>query len=359
MKLGKSLSDLAAEIERQQTVKKDYLVSTPALEVEVLPPESEEERGNIALRFEDQRFAIQETAHKQIGERLGIPRRYYEKMRLDLPELLAENVNHWFKKQPERRMVRTLDNQARAFLSDRYQMIDNFDVASVILPVFAGISGIQIKSCEITERRMYIKAVSTETRQEVKSRRVGDFVESGIVIMNSEIGLGSLSIQPFFHFLVCTNGMVRNQDGMKAYHVGRKHDLGENVYAVLSDKTKRLEDKATLSRVHDVLAASMDKVKFGEAVQKMESITQNRIQGDPVKAIEKTAEILKVSDTEQSSILRHLIEGGDLSQYGMMNAVTRTAEDLTSYDRATELETMGGYILDMPQRQWNLIATAA
>lgn len=358
MKLGKTLSELAAEIERQQEVKKDYLVSTPALVAEVLPAK-EGSKTDITLRFDDHYFPIQETAHKQIGERLNIPAKYYEKMRSDAPELLIDNINHWFKKEPEQRMIRTLDSQARAFLSDRYQTIDNYDVANVILPVFAQTPGIRVKSCEITEKRLYIKVVSEETRMEVKSRRVGDFVESGVVVTNSEIGLGSLSIQPFFHFLVCTNGMVRNQDGMKAYHVGKRHVLGENVYAVLSDKTKRLEDKATLSRVHDVLAASMDKVKFAEAVNKMEAITQNKIQGDPVKAIEKTAEILRVSDTEQSSILRHLIEGGDLSQYGLMNAVTRTAEDLPSYDRATEFETMGGLILDMPQRQWNLISTAA
>ena len=95
MRLGKTLSELAAEIERQQEVKKDYLVSTPALVAEVLPPEENETRAGVALRFEDQHFAIQDTAHKQIGERLGIPARYYEKMRVDSPELLVENINHW------------------------------------------------------------------------------------------------------------------------------------------------------------------------------------------------------------------------------------------------------------------------
>jgi len=35
------------------------------------------------------------------------------------------------------------------------------------------------------------------------------------------------------------------------------------------------------------------------------------------------------------SVLRDLIEGGNLSQYGLINALTRTAEDAKSYDRAT------------------------
>jgi uncharacterized protein (TIGR00255 family) len=46
------------------------------------------------------------------------------------PELLAANVNNWFHDQPQRRMVRTLDGKARAFLSDSYRTIDNLDVAA-------------------------------------------------------------------------------------------------------------------------------------------------------------------------------------------------------------------------------------
>jgi len=42
-----------------------------------------------------------------------------------------------------------------------------------------------------------------------------------------------------------------------------------------------------------------------------------------------------------------------------MNAVTRTAEDLESYDRATEFETFGGAIVDLPRKEWQRIAIAA
>ena len=41
-------------------------------------------------------------------------------------------------------------------------------------------------------------------------------------------------------------------------------------------------------------------------------------------------------------MLRHLIEGGDLSAYGLVNAVTHFAQDVDDYDRATEFEALGG-----------------
>jgi len=52
---------------------------------------------------------------------------------------------------------------------------------------------------------------------------------------------------------------------------------------------------------------------------------------------------LSLTQDEQSSVLRHLIEGGDLSQYGLINAVTRT--------RATEL--------DLKPTEWRDLALAA
>ena len=41
-----------------------------------------------------------------------------------------------------------------------------------------------------------------------------------------------------------------------------------------------------------------------------------------------------------------------------MNAVTRTAEDVESYDRASELEALGGAVVDLHARDWQQIATA-
>ena len=42
----------------------------------------------------------------------------------------------------------------------------------------------------------------------------------------------------------------------------------------------------------------------------------------------------------------------------MVNAVTRTAEDVASYDRATEIETLGYRLIELPQREWGAISNA-
>jgi hypothetical protein len=337
MKTGKTLSQLAAEIERQAAAKVDYVADTRNLEMINTAEGAQLAMQNGTLHT----MQVGPLAHRQIGERLGIPAKYYDRMLADAPDLLMSNVNNWFKQEPEKRLIRTLDGRARAFLSDRYQRIDNHHVAEIALPALLNVDGLEIMSAEITESRLYIKAVTHSITGKVESRRVGDLVEAGVMISNSEVGLGAVNVMPFFNFLVCTNGMVRNKEGMRSAH------------------TRAVLDRGVLLKVRDAIAAAMNEVNFNEAIQLMNAATTQQINGDPVKAIEVLSNDFGIDKGERTGILRHLIEGGDLSRYGLMNAVTRTAADLESYDRATEFETLGGRILDLPAANWSRIAEAA
>ena len=62
-----------------------------------------------------------------------------------------------------------------------------------------------------------------------------------------------------------------------------------------------------------------------------------------------------ITDDESSGVLQRLIEGNDLTLYGLSNAVTRHSQDVKDYDRATALEGIGYNILSMPARQWSRI----
>ena len=119
------------------------------------------------------------------------------------------------------------------------------------------------------------------------------------------------------------------------------------------------DDKALLLKVRDTIRASLDEGLFTRWVDRLEGTTERKLEGDVTKAVEVLSNRLSLTQDEQSSVLRHLIEGGDLSQYGLINAVTRTAEDAKSYDRATELEMAGATVLDLKPTEWRDIALAA
>jgi len=348
MKSGKTLVEMAQELQRQSEAKRDFIADTRTVE---MTPDGQLVLEN-GTRHE---FPVSDHAHSQIAARLDIPAKYYNRMRQEDPQLLSANVNNWFQDKPERRMVRTLDGQARAFLSDRYRRLDNFDLASSVLPVLGEMGdGIQIISAEMTETRMYIKVINKRLELEVQK---GDVVQAGMVLSNSEVGLGALKVEPLVYRLVCSNGLISADHAQKKYHVGRVA-ADEDAYELFSDETLKADDTAFFMKVQDTVRAAVDIAKFGTIVNRMREAIGQRIEGDPVKAVEVVAKEFGHSDKERSGILQHLIMGGDLSAYGMLNAITRTSQDVEDYDRATELERDGSRILTLPASIWRAVATA-
>ncbi len=359
MKTGKSLSELAKELERRANNKQDIVADTRHLVMGV--EHTEAENPTIYLRQKEAApgsatMEINDIAHSQIASRLDIPAKYYAKMRDSAPELLTRNVNHWFAGKPEKRLIRMLDGNVRAFLSDRYQRIENEQIANAVLPVLLGAADVRVESAEITDSRMYIKAVFPRIQREV---RPGDVVQSGIAISNSEVGQGAIKIEPLVYRLVCSNGMIVNSASMNARHVGGRIGKDDALYEILSDEAIKADDTAILLKVRDVVAASFDEVRFGTFVAQMSDAANDKMRGSPVEAVKVLARKYSLTEFEGNSVLSHLIEGADLSRYGMLNAVTRTAQDVVSYDRATELETLGGTILTLHSKEWKELAEAA
>lgn len=349
MKTGRTLVEMAQELERQKNAKRDF--TAPTTHLEVIPTNKE---VNLKVNGFGE-FPINNVAHGQIAARVGIPQKYYDRMVTEAPELLARNVNHWFKAKDEGRMVRTLDGKARAFLSDRYRPLDNYDLGNMAFGTIGELGGLRIESAQLTDTRMYIKAVTERITAEISK---GDVVQAGIVISNSEVGLGSVKVEPMVYRLVCTNGLIANDHALRKYHVGRGFEA-EIASELFTDATRNQTDKAFWMQVRDVIRNSFKQDVFDRIVNSMKISTTQEIVGDPIKVVEITQKRLGLMDSEKSSVLTHLIKGGDLSKWGLVNAVTRTAEDVESYDRATELERLGGVVLELPAKDWKEIAEAA
>lgn len=352
MKEGLTLQEIAAEITRQNDQKADYLVDTRTLQMEPY--------GNqVYLNMEGNEMEpleINQIAHRQLGSHLKIPADYYDRMLAKDPELLAHNINTWFRKEPSTRMIRTLGGTARAFLSNRYRRIDNMEIAKVVLPLIGKMTDAHFESCQITDSRMYIKVVNRRLTAEVVK---GDIVQAGIIISNSEVGQGSVSIQPLVYRLVCSNGMIINDARARKYHTGRMNTLEEN-FQLYSEETLAAEDHAFVKKIEDTVKAAVEEARFSQVVDLMRKATQVPINTTDVPAVVKMAsKDFKITEEESAGVLQHLIEGKDLTLYGLSNAVTRHSQDIGSYDRATELESIGYKILSMPNPQWKRINQAA
>jgi len=358
MQRGISLVDLAKEVVRQQESKRDFVGNTREMRMAQTSSAQENLTGGFHLDLgKPGRFAMRDLAHEQIGIRLGIPKDYYQRMRTDAPQLLERNVNHWFTEQPENRMIRVLDGQVRAFVSNGYRPLDNADLCDAVLPRIRDL-GVEVESCQITERRLYIQAVMPRLTGEIKK---GDEVQAGLVVSNSEVGCGSLRIEPLIYRLVCLNGAVMGDHGMKRYHVGKRAGNGDSEHAreFFKDDTRRADDKAFFLKVRDMVDAVLSPKGFHKILDDIRTKAGMKIEGKLDKVVEVTAKKLYLTEGERDSALKNLIEGGDLSAWGLANAVTRIAHTTEDYDRSVELERMGGRIIELPKRDWQVISCAS
>ena len=366
MKTGRSLQELAMEITRQARTKRDFIVSTESAELATFSEHAE--GGRFGLQFPvggtQAIFAVGDIAHAQIAERLEIPKRYYDRMRVDYPELLVNNVNSWFRKEPEKRMVRTLDGRARAFLSSRYRPVDHYDVAEHVLPLVAQYQW-DVKACEVTETRMYLKVVSEQIRAEVRpavrDRVHTHVVHPGFIISNSEVGMGALKVQPTVHWEHCLNLAVMGDYGAMRNHIGKDNAsmVVDGGIEFFTNETRRLDDAAFWAKTRDLIGATLSTEVFKAMVEKFTKATEMKIEGRPTEAIEVFADKFQLSKSEKDGVLDFLIRGGDFSLYGLSGAVTRYSQDVQSFDRATELEQLGGSVIELSARDWKEIAMAA
>jgi hypothetical protein len=341
---GKSLQDVAASVRAEAERAEDYIVPSPRLRMATT-----EGKYFFAATSDTPSIEPTDRFHGQMSAHLNIPKKYYDRMRKEAPGLLVNNVNNWMERGDSKRLIRTFKademghSEGRAFLSDRYRRLDNYDLMAKLLPV-AQESGLHVRSAELTDRRLYLQMVTQKIAGEVKK---GDALYAGVVVSNSEVGAGSLNIQRMIYRLVCTNGMISGRDdgNFRRAHIGRTMD-SENLH--FSDETIQATDKAFWMQASDALKSALDADLFNEELDGLRELAGIEI-GDPVETIDRLTNRFELADSESDNVMRHLIEGNDLSQWGVVNAITRSAEDVDSYDRAIELEVIGGKYADKPE----------
>jgi Domain of unknown function (DUF932) len=353
MKTGRSLVSLAQELQRQLASKKDLVVPSGLLRHDTT------DNGQTRLTVEENAgpvgYGVTPLARRQLADKLNIPYAYFERMREQQPVLLDRNVNTWLQTEPDRRMLRTLDGNVRAVLSDRYRRLDNYDLAESVLPILQQLPEVIFESVELTETRMYLKCLTPRVTFEMAP---GDVVQAGVAITNSEVGQGTLSVQPLLYRLLCRNGLITADHSLRKTHVGRSLATEDDGVVVYQDDTLKADDKAFFLKVRDVVQSAVSEVTFRQAAIKLQRTLGIRLTGDPVKTVEVLAQRYALNDVERTGVLRHLIEDGQLSGYGLVNAVTHYSQQIDDYDRATDFETLGGRLIELSPQEWKGLAEA-
>jgi len=334
------LPDLVRELERQRESASDLIVDSQSLQA--IPDEFSDVRLAIPAIPEYGTYPLSEWAHLQLAAKLEIPKRYYDRMRsAGKSELLAANINAWLDEK-ERRLIRILDGQIRAILSDRYRIMDNYDLIFLALDEFKKRESIEIFRADLTETMLYLKVVDKTLTAEIREE---DVIYGGLIIRNSEVGASAFRVEPFLLRKICKNGLI-GEYALKKVHLGRQTmEIGEIDW---SDETREFEDRALWAKVRDVIRATFDREIFESWAGKLQESAEVIIE-NPVKAVNNIVKLAGLSEERKNELLMHFSEH---TKFGLVSALTTIARDTESIDEQIRLEEFGGRLVDMPEPEF-------
>lgn len=342
MKSSMTMEAMAREVFRQKGSKLDFVCDTRKIQLSAFD-------GNIRVHgLNDASFGLTKEAINQLTDYYKVGRPYMQKMLGSSVPLAAMNLNHWLGQtgpdgKADLRMFRCLDGNVRAFLSNGYKRVDNIDLLTGLMPVFQEFSGLRFEVAHLDPTKMQIKVFWEGNRQSVE---VGDVIEAGIMISNSETGHASLNVQPMTFRLACKNGAIHREYGTRKYHAGTRIGEAETVMQLYSDETMKQDHKAYIMKVADIVKASLRGVWLENVVADMRK-ARGIVVEEAVKEVKILANDNAFSQAEEDMVLNFFLQGGDNTAYGLFNAITYTSQQLEDYDRATEFEEIGGKYLSL------------
>jgi hypothetical protein len=330
------LQNLVSVLEKQKLSQKDYVASPSSLSFV---------DGNLVITRDKTpiTYTPSKIFHQQVSDVLNIPRGYYDRMKSKSKNLLDDNVNYWLSQEDKNRLIRTFeykgeDNKARAFLSDRYNMIDNLEVLYEALEALKQTGHhIEIAAAELSESRMFLSVtcpdVEIQAKQLLKDYRLsidrGTEIISGFELQNSEVGKGRFIIMPRGVVLACNNGLVIEKDALSRVHLGGQLDELEMFKnsAVINANRKLVREQ-----VKHAVKMFLSKQYLQKLVDTFTVMGDKPIQAPIASVIEVVAKDYGITEDRKANILNFFIKGGDTRRIGLVNAITEELQTLSDAD---------------------------
>ena len=281
-----------------------------------------------------QSFKLNETARQQLASRLNVPLPFAERLRAEEPALYDRTFNTLLHRKDEQRLVRTSSNDTcRAFLSKNYKILDHDEFLKSVLPILSLNPKLNVQEAFLSDTHLQLSITLEENDRHV---RPGDPVKYGVLLLNSEVGLGSLSLSSFIYRLVCSNGLVvpEREGSLRRIHLGR-------AMTDVNDSYNRSIWREYSSAVKELLIGK----RFEEIMASMRAAAARPIVKDAEVIVEEIGKKFNLSKEEQALVKAQYEANADMSVWGLLNSVTEAAKEATTIQRRNELQIIGGKLL--------------
>lgn len=370
------LKTLVTELERQKDSKIDFVTDTRHLRIE--PGMRNTDLVGLALApnsdkglewLPEDGFTITKSAIGQLGAKLtpSVPSKFLYELVGHSPVVASKMLDELMKITPETRLIRCMDGNVRAILSDRYRMIDNYDLAFAALDVVRSVGG-EVIEASLSDSNMRIKFTSTAIfdaisgeREQPKwnyggglgnqdhlskvSARTGGELPGGpgtvhplVTISNSETGDGGFNVRLGLMKAICFN-LATVEDLISKVHIGGKMEQGLFTYETIA-----ADNKVLFMKVRDMIRAAFEPEHFKRLVA-MAQNAQNDVIANPTTAIHELAKDQGLSDDGRDRILEYFLRDYSQTRWGLAQAISRVAQDVDGSDSAASMEDLAGMLI--------------
>lgn len=387
------LSDLMTLLQEQQARKVDVVAPATAIRArdgQIVVKGAEQIITEDGVTSADGTYTPTAVCDGGLAEKLGVPVAYLRKMREQRPDLYDANINGWLHGRREKRSIATLDQEtgefgpgrllreavpadprsflvrafrgdegpgiARAFLSDRYGMVDHLDVLVSALDGIrdAGVN-VDIDGGDLTDRRMNVRVTCPEVTalapallHGYRSPFTGETgadnptVWAGFVISNSETGDGAFSLTPRLVVQVCKNGMTIARDALTKVHLGSRMDAGVIRYA---EDTQETALALVKKQTRDAVSTFLSTDYLTRTIEELSRRAEVEV-GTGDDAVRDVTRPLGIPQEHLDGILDYFRRGGQFNRAGVANAITAYSQGTNvDGDAAADLDVAAGRLL--------------
>ncbi len=262
-------------------------------------------------------YALSDLATGQMCQRLGIPVAYYRR----LPgEMKAVVVNYDLKRLNDKSyLLRGKGDWVRGFLSTEYVAYNNSQIAETVEALLKD-AAVSVKTFVLEETHMFLKIVSEEIVDPASG------LKAGVMVGNSEVGMASISVEPFVFRQPCTNDLIVAEE---------KSFRHAHIHFTAHELNRRMAEA-----VREGFRISSDVLNVFLKAREVQVV-------DPVEVIRKIAEERKFSQKFSDEAVSGYLVEPESNWFGVINAFTRAAQRLAPLPRI-EMERFAGTLLEAP-----------
>lgn len=290
-------------------------------------------------------LSLHDHALMQMASKAGVPAIYTRNLMQGenwRQELLAHNFKEIYSRgNGSKYLIRSVDQQARGFLSDRFKRMDSRPLLDSFCGGVNQLGAVPVEGFAL-DTKMRMRAILPVVFEPM----AGEVFAFGVEFGTSDFGDGGLYLSIFLLRLTCLNGATM-QDVMRKIHLGSR--LSEDI--TFSQQTYELDTKANAAALGDAVKFALSPARLDAYMGVLQKANENEITD-----VYAEKNLKKLLSKEEAELAFNAYKSPDVvnlpagkTQYRMSNAISWIAnfED-TSRSRQLELQKIAGDVLPAP-----------